>query len=64
MSETEIKAAVSACFNNGLVVEPSGAAALAAALFGKVRPTAGGSENIVVVLTGGNISPADMAKIC
>lgn len=41
-----------------LVVEPGGAAALAAALAGKVEL----DENTVIMLTGGNTDPADFAE--
>ena len=44
---------------HGLVVEPGGAAALAALLAGKVGPV----EDTVVVLSGGNIDPALHARI-
>ncbi len=44
---------------HGLVVEPGGAAALAALLAGKVEPR----EGTVVVLSGGNIDPALHARI-
>jgi threonine dehydratase len=42
-----------------LVVEPGGAAALAALLSGKVAPL----DDTVVVLSGGNIDPALHARI-
>ena len=41
-----------------LVVEPGGAAALAAALCGKVPL----DENSVIMLTGGNVDPAAFAE--
>ncbi len=44
-----------------LVVEPAGAAAVAAILEGKVPVKAG--EKVVAVLSGGNIDPARLAGI-
>jgi len=44
---------------HGLLVEPGGAAALAALLAGKVSPL----EDTVVVLSGGNVDPALHARI-
>ena len=44
---------------HGLVVEPGGAAALAALLAGKMQPL----EETVVVLSGGNVDPALHARI-
>jgi threonine dehydratase len=44
---------------HGLVVEPGGAAALAAVLAGKVAPV----EDTVVVLSGGNVDPDLYARI-
>ena len=62
VSDVEIKSAVASAFENGLVVEPSGAAALAAVIHEKVKPKEK-EENIVIVLTGGNISPTDMSNL-
>ena len=44
---------------NGLVVEPGGAVALAALLSGKLAPM----EDTVVMLSGGNLDPALHARI-
>ncbi|MGN6058754.1 MAG: hypothetical protein ACTHOI_09265 [Sphingomicrobium sp.] len=44
---------------HGLVVEPGGAAALAALLAGKVAPL----EDTVVVVSGGNVDPELHARI-
>ena len=63
VSEAELCSAMGVAFDNGLVVEPSGAAALAAFLNQKIKPSRP-EENIVIVLTGGNITPEDMAELC
>ncbi len=56
VSDDEVGAAMRAAFLHlKLVVEPGGAAALAAVLAGKV-PTAG--RTVVAVLSGGNVDPA------
>lgn len=47
-------------FKLGLVVEPSGAAAFAALLHNKVPDTT--NKNVIVYLTGGNVSPEDLTK--
>jgi threonine dehydratase len=44
---------------HGLTVEPGGAAALAAVLAGKVEP----QDDMVVVLSGGNVDPALHARV-
>jgi threo-3-hydroxy-L-aspartate ammonia-lyase len=55
-----IVAAMRFCFTRlKIVVEPSGATALAALLCGAVRPTG----RVAVVLSGGNIAPADFAAL-
>lgn len=59
VSETEIRAAQRFAFRNlGLVVEPGGAAALAAALSGRVRL----DEHTVVMITGSNVDPLQFAR--
>ena len=50
--------AVKMLYHAGLVVEPSGAAAFAALLSKKVPNSAG--RNIVVFITGGNITPEEL----
>jgi threonine dehydratase len=60
VSDAEVEAAI--CFawaEHRLVVEPGGAAALAAVLAGKVEPL----EDTVVLVSGGNIDPALHARI-
>lgn len=60
VSEAEVRAAQTYAFRNlRLVVEPGGAAALAAVLAGKV-PAAG---RTAVILSGGNVDPAAFAKV-
>ncbi len=61
ISDAEAMQAVRFAFEHlKIVVEPGGAAALAAVLSGKVAPTSDGVT--VVVLTGGNVDPAVFAK--
>ena len=61
VDEAEVRAAVRYAFETlKLVVEPGGAAALAAVLSGKL-PTRG--RNIAVVLSGGNIDPELFSEI-
>jgi threonine dehydratase len=60
VSDVEVKAAIRLAWEkHGLVVEPGGAAALAALLADKVEPSPG----TVVILSGGNIDPALHARI-
>ena len=60
VSDTEVEDAIRfAWTEHGLVVEPGGAAALAALLAGKVEP----AEGTIVVLSGGNIDRALHARI-
>jgi threonine dehydratase len=60
VSDEEAGAAMRFAFQrHGLVVEPGGAAALAAALAGKVPEL----EDAVVVVSGGNVDPALHARI-
>jgi len=55
VSDSEVRSAVRwAWEKHQLVVEPGGAAALAAVLAGKVEP----AEGTVVILSGGNVDPA------
>ena len=60
VSDEEVLTAVRFAFANlHLVVEPGGAAALAAALAGKISL----DEDTVLVITGGNVDPASYAGI-
>lgn len=62
VSDNEVKDAVRFAFRYlKIVAEPGGAAALAALLSSKVRPSDDGS--LVVVISGGNIDPAMFADI-
>jgi len=60
VSEAQVAAAVRwAWERHGLVVEPGGAAALAAVLAGKIES----AEGTVVMLSGGNVDPALHARL-
>jgi threonine dehydratase len=60
VSDDEVAEAVRFAFNqHGLVVEPGGAVGLAAVLAGKLEPM----DDLVVVLSGGNVDPALHARI-
>lgn len=54
VSDVEIKCAVSTLYKAGLVVEPSGSAAFAALVNNRIPDVTG--RNVVVILSGGNIS--------
>jgi threonine dehydratase len=59
VTDAEVRAAQRFAFANlRLVVEPGGAAALAAALAGKVPV----DSDTVIMLTGGNADPAAFAR--
>jgi threonine dehydratase len=61
VEEADIVAAMGFCFSRlKVVVEPSGAVPLAALLAGVVP---GDGRRIAVVLSGGNIAPADFAAL-
>lgn len=60
VSEKEVASAMRVAFERlCLVVEPGGAAALAAVLAGKVEP----AEGMAVILSGGNVDPAVYAEL-
>ena len=60
VSDSEVERAIRFAWeHHGLVVEPGGAAALAALLAGKVEPL----EGTVAIVSGGNIDPALHARI-
>lgn len=60
VSEDEIEAAMRFAYSTfRLVVEPGGAAALAAVLAGKVMPT----DRTLIILSGGNVDPSDYAAV-
>ena len=54
--------AVTLLYEMGLVVEPSGAAAVAAVLSEKVPDVAG--KRVVAFITGGNVSPHELEREC
>lgn len=61
VSDEEIRAAVLWCFRQHLVVEPSGAATVAALLAGHVRPATGPGATVAVI-SGGNLDPSLLAR--
>jgi threonine dehydratase len=56
VTDASIRAAVLWCYGRRLVVEPSGAATIAALRSGRVAPAADGET--VAVISGGNLDPA------
>lgn len=60
VSDEEIRAAVLTLYRAGLVVEPSGAAAFAAVVNGRIPDTEG--RSLVVILTGGNVGTDELAS--
>ena len=62
VNDDEIKESVQVLYDNGLVVESSGAAAFAALRCGKVDDIVG--KRIVVILSGSNVSPEELVQIC
>nr|CAB3266581.1 serine racemase-like [Phallusia mammillata] len=60
LSDSEIAAATKVLYQRGLLVEPSGAAAFGAVMFGKVPDLRG---TVVAVVTGGNATPSEMAEM-
>ena len=61
MTDQQIVAASRLAYSNGLVVEPSGAAGLAAFVNQKIVRTES-DKTVVIVLTGGNVSPQEFIK--
>ncbi|ELU11896.1 hypothetical protein CAPTEDRAFT_152146 [Capitella teleta] len=61
VSDEEICRAMFQLFERGIVAEPSGAAGYAALLFGKIPDVAG--KNVVVMVTGGNVSPEELTQL-
>ena len=61
VSDQEILETMFFLHSKGLYVEPSGSAAFAALRHGKVPDTAG--RNIVVMVTGGNVSPEELVEL-
>ncbi|XP_074482175.1 L-threonine ammonia-lyase-like [Sebastes fasciatus] len=60
INDEEIKAAVSALYRSGLVVEASGSAAFAAVVNDKIPDLEG--KNVVCILSGGNIGKDELAN--
>lgn len=61
VSEDEIKEGVKILYDNGLVVEPSGAAAFAALHSGKVEGV--GGKKVALTISGSNVSPAELVHL-
>lgn len=61
VSEEEIKEGVRIFYENGLVVEPSGAAAFAALRSGKVTGVSG--KKVALTISGSNVSPAELVDL-
>ncbi|XP_068443042.1 phenylserine dehydratase isoform X1 [Clinocottus analis] len=60
INDEEITAAVSTLYKSGLVVEPSGCAAFAAIVNGKIPKLEG--KNVVCILSGGNIGKDELVN--
>ncbi|KAM9467382.1 L-threonine dehydratase catabolic TdcB-like isoform 1-T3 [Clarias gariepinus] len=60
VTDDEIKSAVSTLYEAGLVVEPSGSAAFAALVNNRIPDI--DSRNVVVILSGGNISKDELTS--
>lgn len=61
VSEEEIREGVRVLYENGLVVEPSGAAAFAALRAGKITGASG--KKVALTISGSNTSPAELMKL-
>lgn len=61
VSDAEIIEATRALYNVGLLVEPSGAASLAAVRTGKIGDLAG--KKVVITLSGSNITPGELSDL-
>ncbi|XP_067683723.1 L-threonine ammonia-lyase-like [Haliotis asinina] len=61
VSDVEIVQCTELLYKRGLVVEPSGAAAMAALLNGKVPDIDG--KKVIVVITGGNVTPGELISL-
>ena len=62
VSDDEMVQCMKELYNRGLKVEPAGSAAMTALLAGKIKENLHGKK-VVVVLTGGNITPKELAKL-
>ncbi|XP_041377976.1 L-threonine dehydratase catabolic TdcB-like [Gigantopelta aegis] len=61
VTDEEIVKTVDALYRRGLVVEPSGAAAMAAMIYGKIPDVQ--NKKVVVLISGGNITPEEMNQL-
>ena len=61
VSDDELKSAVRALYDRGLVVEPAGSAAFAAIMFNKVPDLE--NKRVVVILTGRNVGVDELKSI-
>ena len=61
VTDDQLASAASRLFSRGLVVEPSGAAAVAAVESGAVKILP--SDNAVCILTGSNTTPSELASV-
>jgi threonine dehydratase len=61
VSDAEIVRATKLLYDMGIVSETSGAAAVAALMCGKISHAAG--DNVVCIVSGGNITPGDLAAV-
>jgi len=61
VSDSEIVEAMFVLHKRGLMVEPSGAAAFAALCTGRLGNVTG--KKVVVVITGGNLTPLELCKL-
>ena len=61
VTDDEIKECVKIFYNNGLVVEPSGVAGFAALKSGKLGDIS--NKVVVVIVSGRNITPAELGKL-
>ena len=58
VSDNELLNTMEIFYKRGIVVEPSGCAAMAALLYGHIPDVAG--KKVLVYLTGGNVTPEEM----
>lgn len=58
VTDKEIVDTMAMFYQRGLVVEPSGCAAMAALVHGHIPDVAG--KKVVVFVTGGNVTPEEM----
>lgn len=61
VSDEEMIASMKLLYDRGLKVEPAGSAAFTALVQGRIKDVAG--KKVVIVITGGNITPTELAKL-